>query len=80
MASNTWGETTLTYSTAPAIGSVLTTSTAFNAGTWVTLDVTGYVTGNGTYSFAVIDLSATAISLAAREAGANAEQLIVDTQ
>ena len=80
VADTTWGETTITYNTAPAIGSALNTSAAFGAGTWVTIDVSGYVTGNGTYSFVITDPSATAVSLAARESGTNAEQLIVDTK
>jgi hypothetical protein len=78
VANNTWGETTLTSSNAPALGSTLATSPAVVSGTWVTLDVTAFVTGNGTFSFGVSTPGSTAISLAARESGANAPQLIID--
>jgi hypothetical protein len=80
VADNTWGELTTTYVNAPALGGVLASSTAISTSTWVTLDVTSYITGNGTYSFAITDPSSTAISLAARESGANAPQLVIDIQ
>jgi len=77
VSNNTWGELTTTYSNAPALGSQLATSGSFASGVWVSLDVTPYVTGNGTYSFGVTNLSSTAISVASREAGANAPQLVI---
>jgi hypothetical protein len=77
VSDNTWGELTANYNNAPALGSQLATSAAFASGVWVSLDVTAYVTGNGTYSFGVTNLSSTAISLAARESGANAPQLVI---
>jgi hypothetical protein len=80
VAENTWGETTMTYNNAPAMGTVLAVSTSIASGTWVTLDVTGYITTDGTYSFGITNPSSTAIGLASRESGANAPQLIVDIQ
>ena len=77
VADNNWGELTTNYSNAPALGSQLATSGTFASGVWVSLDVTSYVTGNGTYSFGVTNLSSTAISVASREAGANAPQLVI---
>jgi hypothetical protein len=79
VANNTWGELTTNYSNAPALGSQLATSAAFASGVWVSLDVTSYVTGNGTYSFGVTNLSSTAISVASRESGADAPQLVITT-
>ncbi len=79
VADNSWGETTLTYSNEPAMGSMIATSGGVTGGTWVTLDVTSYVTAEGTYSLGVITPGSTAISFASRESGANAPQLIVDT-
>ena len=75
----TWSETDLDYSNAPATGAILATSTAVKRGRWVTLDVTSYVTGEGNYSFAVSTGGPTAISLSSRESGANAPQLVVST-
>jgi hypothetical protein len=80
VADNTWSETTLNFNNAPAMGSALVTSSSIATGTWVTLTVTGYITADGIYSFGITDPSATAISLASRESGANAPQLIIDTQ
>ncbi len=73
---NTWGELTMNYSNAPALGAQIASLGSFAAG-WITLDVTSYITGNGTYSIGVTNLSSTAISVNSRESGANAPQLIV---
>ncbi len=80
VADTSWGETSMTYNNAPAMGGALVTSSSIATGTWVTLTVTGYITADGTYSFGITDPSATAISLASRESGANTPQLIIDTQ
>ena len=77
VASNTWAEGTIDYDNAPAMGSTLATSPAVVSGTWVTLDVTAFVTGDGTFSFGVSTPGSTAISLASREFGADAPQLVV---
>ena len=79
VADNTWGELTTNYTNAPALGSQLATSASFASAVWVSLDVTSYVTGNGTYSFGITNLSSTAISMAARETGADAPQLVITT-
>ena len=69
VSDNTWGELTTNFNNAPALGSTLASSGAVTTGTWVTLDVTSYVTTEGTYSFGVITPGATAISMASREIG-----------
>ncbi len=79
VADNTWGETTINYNNAPALGSTINTSGAVSTGTWVSVDVTSFITGNGTYSFGLNSTSSTALSLSSRESGANAPQLIVET-
>ena len=61
------------------MGSTLATSSAVVSGSWVTLDVTAYVTGEGVYSFGISTPGSTAISLSSRESGADAPQLIVST-
>lgn len=76
---HTWSETAINYNNAPALGNALGSSGSFGAGTWFNIDVTAYVTGNGTYDLALTTPSSTAISLASREAGANAPQLIMET-
>jgi hypothetical protein len=77
VANKTWGETTINYSNMPVIGLSLASSGAVSSGTWITFNVTSYIVGDGTYSFALTTPGSTAISLASREAGANAPKLIV---
>ena len=59
--------------------SALGASGPFGAGVWISMDVTAYVTGNGTYNLALTTPGSTAVSLASRQSGANAPQLIVET-
>jgi len=80
VSNNTWGETSITYSNAPAVGSILDTSGGFNSGVWTTVDVTPYITGNGSYSLALTVPGSTAVSFASREVGNNAPQLTVEIQ
>jgi hypothetical protein len=80
VADNTWGELTTNYTNFPALGGTLASSGAVATGSWVTLYVTSYITGEGTYSFGVTTPSSTAISLASRESGADSPQLIIDLQ
>ena len=79
VTNNTWAENTINYNNAPPLGSALGSSGSFSAGVWISMDVTAYITGNGTYNLAVTTPGSTAISLGSREAGANAPQLIVET-
>jgi acid phosphatase len=77
VADNSWGEMTLDSTNAPALGSILAASPPVSGGTWVSMDVTSYVTGENTYSFGVTTPGSTAISTASRESGADSPKLIV---
>ena len=79
VSDNSWGETTLNYTNAPALGPVVASSGSFTGPIWKELDVTVLITGDGTYSIALTTPHTTAISFASREAGANAPQLIIET-
>jgi hypothetical protein len=79
VSDNTWTESTIIYNNAPAIGSAAGSSIPFNGGAWTTVDITSLVPGNGVLNIALTTSSSTAISLASRESGANAPQLIVET-
>jgi hypothetical protein len=79
VSDNTWSESTINYNNAPLVGSALGSSGAFGGGEWIEIDVTGYITGNGTYNLALTTPSSTAISFASRESAANAPQLIIET-
>jgi hypothetical protein len=77
VADNTWGENTVTYNTAPALGSLLGTSTAFTSGNWVNINVSPYITSEGTFSFGITSPGSTTLSFASKESNANAAQLVV---
>ncbi len=77
VADNTWTENGITYTNSPAVGSVISNSTAFSAGAWVSVDVTSYVKADGTCNLAIDTSNTTNTSLSSREAGANAPQLVV---
>jgi len=80
VSDNSWGENTVTYNTAPSLGALIGSSGSFASGTWVTIDVTSDITGDGTYSFGITTPGSTAISFASKESGSNAAQLIVSFQ
>jgi hypothetical protein len=79
VSDNTWTESTLNYNNAPAVGSLISSSPSLSSGTWISIDVTAYVTGNGTYNLALTTPGSTAISFASRQAVTNSPQLIVET-
>ena len=76
---SSWTETGLNYTNAPARTTKLGSFPSGNLTGWISLDVTAAVTGNGTYSFALVGTYWQEISLAARETGANAPQLLITT-
>jgi hypothetical protein len=76
--STAWTESGITYRTAPAYGSTVATASNFTAGTWVSMDVTAIVTGNGAVAFALTSASKTPASFASREDTAHAPQLIIN--
>jgi parallel beta-helix repeat protein len=78
VADITWGETSINFTNAPAVGSVINSSGPFSAGTWAEVDVTPYVTGNGTYTLALTTTTSTAITYSSRQGG-NAPELVVET-
>ena len=80
VSDSTWSETKITYANAPPFAaSKLGSSGSVKAQTWTSADVTSLVPGNGTYSLALTTSNSTALSLASREAGANAPQLLIET-
>jgi parallel beta-helix repeat protein len=79
VSDNSWGETTLNYTNAPAFGPAVVSSDAFTGPRWTEVNVTLLINGDGTYSLALTTPHTTAISFASREAGANAPQLVITT-
>jgi hypothetical protein len=65
---NTWTETGITWNNAPAVsGSPIANVGAVTSGTWMEVDVTSAITGNGTYSFAISGGSNSPADYASRE-------------
>ena len=64
---------------APPLEGALGSASPISTGTWISMDVTAYITGNGTYNLALTTPGSTAVSLASRQSGANAPQLIIET-
>ena len=78
VADNTWAESTINHTNATTMDAVTATSGPFGASAWTTIDITPLITGNGSYNIVLTTTSGTAFSLASREAGANAPQLIIE--
>jgi chitodextrinase len=80
VADTAWGETTIKYSNAPAVGDVVGASGAFESAAWTEVDVTALVPGDGLVSMALTTGGTTAMTLASREAGSTtAPQLVIST-
>lgn len=78
VADNHWDEKTTDYANAPALGSELAVAVSADIASWLTMDLTSYITGPGVYSIGIVADSRTAVNMASRESGANAPQLIID--
>ncbi|RJS47357.1 DUF7594 domain-containing protein [Nocardioides cavernaquae] len=80
LTSNTsWSETALTWNNQPAIdGTTIASLGKVAAGTWIEVDVTAAVTGNGTYSFAGVSTNADDALFDSRESSF-APQLVITT-
>jgi hypothetical protein len=74
---NDWNELTSNYTNAPALGSPLASSTQISAETWVTIDVTPFITGEGIYSLGLSTAGLMAIGLRSRESGLYSPRLVV---
>ena len=80
VADTTWGETTIKYSNAPAMGSTITSVGSTTAGAYSSATVTGAVTTRGLISFGLTDPSTSIpITFDAREnsTAADRPQLVV---
>jgi hypothetical protein len=76
-SNSTWQETSITYNNAPAPGAAIKNSGAITSGSWASIDITPYITGNGIYSLVLTPLSGTRLNLASRESGSHAPQLLL---
>ena len=68
VASNTWSESLITWNNAPALsGSPFAVVNNISTGTWIEIDVTSLVTGDGTYSFGALSTSLDTAKFGSRE-------------
>jgi hypothetical protein len=77
VSNNTWAENTITHRNAPAVGSLIASSGAHGGSAWVLVDVTSYITGDGTYSLAMTTTNPVSVTYASRNATSNRPQLII---
>jgi RHS repeat-associated protein len=79
-SNTTWGETTITYANAPALGSTITSVGSTTANQYSSANVTSAVTTRGLVSFGVTDPSTSVnVTFNTREASSNKPQLVVTT-
>jgi calcineurin-like phosphoesterase family protein len=69
-----WVETAITWANKPAVGPPRDDKGAIAAGAWVSFDVTPFITGSGSFCFALITSSSDGIDFSSREA-VNSPQL-----
>jgi chitodextrinase len=78
--SGLWQENTISYVTAPSISSTAVNSPSpYLSNSWITLDVTQFVSATGAANLAVTSPSENALSLASRESGDKAPVLVIQT-
>jgi hypothetical protein len=75
-----WTETTVTWDQQPALlGGVLSSAGSVALNAWAELDVTSAITGNGTFSFAMMSSSTNSAIYNSSEAGSNGPELVIQT-
>jgi acid phosphatase type 7 len=77
VSDNAWSENLINFSNAPVPGRVLNSSKSFGAGTFVDVDLSEAIKGEGIFSLLLSTTSVTNTSLAAREAGKSTPQLLI---
>ena len=80
VGNNSWTESGLTFNNKPAFGGLAATSGATTAGTWMDLDVTGAVAGNGLVTLGFTSGSTAGKNFGSREDTAHAPQLLLTAQ
>ncbi|MNR34347.1 hypothetical protein D3C85_1521130 [compost metagenome] len=82
VADTSWTEGGITWNTKPAMGSTLTSVNvpATAVSSWIELDITSHITGNGTFSVGITASGANAIRFHSKEKAGFEPQLIITTQ
>ena len=80
VADSSWTESGLTFNNKPAFGALVATSGPTTAGTWMDLDVTGAVGGNGLVTLGFTTGSTAGKNFGSREDTAHAPQLLLTAE
>ena len=80
VSDNSWEESQITWSSAPAIGDRVGGSGGYSGGTYVSVDVTALVTASGPVSMAVKRSSSTSNTFNSGEAASNSPELVIETE
>ena len=75
----TWGETTLTWANAPAVGALVSSANTYMNKTSVSFPAASLVDGSGLVSMALVTASTAYHGWSSREASSNRPQLLVET-
>jgi hypothetical protein len=77
LVSNDWTESTVIWATKPEIaGSPVASVGAISEGTWIEVDLTSAISGNGTYSFEAVGASTNTGAFSTNQ-GTNPPQVVV---
>jgi acid phosphatase type 7 len=79
VSSSTWGETTITSNNAPAMSGTVSGASGAVAPGWAAADVTSLVKAPGIVTVGLTTTDSNLLSLASRETGTNAPQLVLTT-
>jgi acid phosphatase type 7 len=80
MTSTTWSETGVTWNNQPAVdGATLGSLGSVVQNTWYQINVSSFVTGNGTFSIGATSSSSDGADYDSRETGTTAPQLVITT-
>ena len=80
VADSSWTESGLVFTNKPAFGALAATSGPTTAGTWMDLDVTGAVAGNGLITLGFTTGSTAGKNFGSREDAAHAPQLLLTAE
>ena len=80
VADTTWNEATVTYATAPLIGSIGASAGPFASGVWAEADVTSLTALNRLVSMAISGKNGTSAQLYSKENSSNRPQLVVQVR
>lgn len=79
ISDNTWGEMAINYNNAPVAGSLLASSGSHGGARYVSVDVSSYITGEGTYSLLLTTNYNPYRSYPSSELGSNPPRLVITT-